>query len=117
MPKIKIKTNIKKINALLKKLPFLLGDYAFFAFIGFVVAAAVLGGFMFYKYSFLPERAVPKNVESPIKFNKELYQKVLDRWDERQEEFKKIDSKTRLNHYRNPFKKSVSVSSSEPLTE
>ena len=67
----KIKT--KKIKDSLKKLPRVLGENAFLAFLGLLVIALILGGLIFYKYSFLVEKEPPtkigEGVEKPLKFN------------------------------------------------
>ena len=108
-----MKLKIDKIKVFLRKLPRLLGEHFLITFLLFVVMSIIFGSFMLYKYAFLAEKPITKNIEAPVKFNDSLYRKVLEEWKERQEEFKKVDSKT----YNNPFEAPSSVSSSRALTE
>ena len=94
-----MKINFQKIKIFIKKLPRILGEHAFFTFLGFIVIAAALGGFMFYKYSMMAERKLPEITETPIRFNEKLYEELLETWREREEKFQKAD----FNAYSNPF--------------
>ena len=61
----KIKT--KKIKDSLKKLPRVLGENAFLAFLGLLVIALILGGLIFYKYSFLVEKELKQYWWMPMR--------------------------------------------------
>jgi hypothetical protein len=63
--------------------------------------AAFIGTILFYKYVFLAEKKGEKNVSSFLSIKQEVYQGVLEFWQEQEQRFKNIDSK----EYIDPFKK------------
>ena len=69
---------LKKIANFFEKLPKILAKSAFLCFLALLLFSLILGGFLFYKYSILIDREKPDVVIGVIKFNKELYQKVLE---------------------------------------
>lgn len=93
----KVKT--KKIKDFLKKLLETLGVFAFFTFLVLLAFSLVLGAFIFYKYSFLVEKARIEDLEKPLQFKEKTYQKLLEVWQEREERFEEADFK----QYSNPF--------------
>ena len=87
------------IKNIFMKLPRLLGERAFLTFLGFVTIAIILGGFIFYKYSILTEKTEPEVIPKSIHFNQEIYQKILEEWEIREQKFQETDFKI----YQDPF--------------
>jgi hypothetical protein len=85
---------------------------AYHPFIGclllFIVAVAI-GGFVFYKYSFLAERAEPEAIKKGSLLNEEVYKEILGKWQEQEARFNEAD----LKDYPNPFKRSAVVPEEE----
>ena len=88
-----------KTKNIFVKLPRFLGERAFLTFLGFAAIAIILGGFIFYKYSVLTKKAELEVVPKSIHFNEELYQKILEEWEIREQKFQETDFKT----YPDPF--------------
>jgi len=93
------KFKTEKIKQFFKKTPRVLGEHSFLTFFGLLLIALILGGLIFYKYSFLAGNEKPEVSEQPLKFKEETYQEVLKVWQEREKEFKEID----LKEYQDPF--------------
>jgi len=94
----KIKT--KKTKEFFQKLPRILGENAFLIFLGLLIIALILGGFIFYKYSILVAKMEPQVIEKPLQFKEKTYQAVLKFWQEKEKRFKEVDFK----EYPNPFR-------------
>jgi len=90
----------KKIEVFFKKLPKILAERAFLTYLGLLVLALILGGFIFYRYSILAKKTESPIGEKPLHFEKELYNKVLEIWVKREERFEEADSKK----YPDPFR-------------
>lgn len=93
----------KLFNVLLlniKKIPWILGKYAFLFILIFILLDIVFGEFLFYRYVFLVKNEEPQILSIPAKFRDDTYKSVLQYWQEREESLK--DS-SELN-YSNPFK-------------
>jgi len=84
---------LKKIADFFEKLPKILAKSAFLCFLALLLFSLILGGFLFYKYSVLIDREKPENVIGAIKFNKELYQKVLEIQQTKERQFEETGSK------------------------
>lgn len=72
-----ISNTIKTLVVRTRKTLWALGLNAFWLILFFVILDVILGGLIFYKYVFLAEREEFKVEESIVKFNEEVYQKVL----------------------------------------
>jgi len=94
----KIKT--KKTKEFFQKLPRILGENAFLIFLGLLIIALILGGFIFYKYSILVAKMEPQVIEKPLQFKEKTYQAVLKFWQEKEKRFQEVDFK----EYPNPFR-------------
>ena len=89
----------KKIKDFLKKLPWILGEEAFLAFLGLFALALIFGGLVFYKYGVLAKKMDLQITEEPLQFKEETYQAVLKIWQEKETRFEETD----LKEYPNPF--------------
>jgi len=78
----------------------ILGEEAFLFFLVLIFLALILGGFLFYKYSFLVEKAKLEILEEPLQFEEKTYQEVLKIWKEREKIFQEAD----LKQYPDPFR-------------
>lgn len=102
---------LSKIKEFFGKLPRILGERAFLTSLLFIFLALILGGIIFYKYSILAQKVEPQIIEKPLQFKENLYQKVLEKWENRQKKFEE----TELREYPNPFQGSISAP--EELTD
>ena len=64
---------------------------------------------MFYKYIFSVERTRPEILEKPLQFNENLFQEILEKFEERAEKLEE----TELKEYPNPFIKAIPVEEEE----
>lgn len=90
----------KKIGVFLKKLPKVLGEKAFLTYLGLLVLALILGGFIFYQYNILAKKTEVQVTEKLLGFEKEVYDKVLKIWQEKEENFEGADFKEYPNLFR-----------------
>ena len=90
MPK---QIKLKKITDIFEKLPEFLDKRAFLFFLAFLLISLILGSFLFYKYSILIDKEIPENVVETIKFDKELYQEILEIRQKKEQQFEKTNSK------------------------
>lgn len=91
------KFKIEKIKQLFKKLPRTLGEQSFLTFFGLLLIALILGGLIFYQYSFLvgkePPTKIGDGVEEPLKFEEKIYDAVLKTWQEKEKRFEEVNLK------------------------
>ncbi len=87
------KFKTEKTKKFLKKLPRILGEQSFLTFFGLLLIALILGGFIFYQYSFLVEKEKPEVSEEPLKFKEKIYQEVLETWQEKEKRFEEVNLK------------------------
>ena len=91
--------NLRKIEAIFKKLPRSLAENAFLAFLGLLSVALILGAIIFYQYIVLAMRGIPEVIEKPLEFDKETYQIILNEWKTRTERFSEVDLKEHLDPF------------------
>lgn len=96
MKKLKV-VKLKQIKVFIKKLPKKLAEKAFLTFLGLFVLSLIFGGFIFYRYSILPQPKPVERGEVGLKFKLELYQKILEIWQNKEERFEKTAAKQYLN--------------------
>ena len=94
------KDKLAKINSYLCKSCRFSARHAFLSFLVLVLMSLVLGGFLFYKYSFLIAKIEPEITGKTVQFKEGLYQKVMLELQNRQERFKKADAKKYLDIFR-----------------
>jgi len=86
------------VKAFVKKLPKKLAEKAFLTFLGLFVLSLIFGGLIFYKYSINPLKTEPiEDIKIGLKFKSETYQKILQVWQNNEEQFEKIDTKQYFN--------------------
>lgn len=95
-----IRIKINKIKEFLRKFLRILGEEAFLFFLVLIFLALILGGLLFYKYSFLVEKAKPEVLEKPLQFEEKTHQEVLKILKELQKKFEE----TELKKYPDPFR-------------
>ena len=93
------KENRKKLSDILDNLSRNLTEHTFFTFLALLLIVLTLGGFLFYKYSVLVQTIEPEIKQEPIQFQENLYQKILEEWQDRKARFEEAESK----YYLNPF--------------
>jgi hypothetical protein len=90
-----MKIETKKIKNFLKKLPRILVERFILTLLSLFVFALLLG-LLIFKISISFKGEVPSKIEI---FNENLYQKVLEKFEERERKFKEIDQKIYLNPF------------------
>mgnify|MGYP001577205517 CR=1 FL=1 len=94
------KLNISDIGmGKIKKIPWILGSNAFSIILIFILLDLILGEFLLYKYVIIVKREGPEIVQSTLKFEYNIYQKVLEEWQTRERKFEDFTVKI----YSNPF--------------
>jgi hypothetical protein len=88
------KFKIKKTKGLFKKLPRILAEHSFLTFLGFLLISLIIGGFIFYQYSFLPRTTFESKVaqgliekEEPLQLKEKIYEAILETWQEKEKRF------------------------------
>ncbi len=97
--KILTKIEINKIKEFFKNLSRSLAEHAFLTFLALFFISLIIGGYLFYQYSILAQKVQPKIIREPIQFKEDLYQKILQEWQIRQERFEKADIKEYPNFF------------------
>lgn len=97
---VKIPIKFTKAKKFLIKLPETLAKHVFLTFLVLIFIAFILGGFIFYKYSFLVEKIEPQITKNPFQIEKNLFQKILNVWQEREKKFKETESKIPFDLFR-----------------
>ena len=85
----------------IKKIPWILGKNSFLYILIFILIDILIGEFLFYKYVLLIETEEPKIISTSDKFKENIYQSVLEEWQNRENILK--DSLLNEN-YTDPFK-------------
>jgi len=88
---------LKQLKAFIKKLPKKLAEKAFLTFLGLFVLSLIFSGYIFYKYSINPQSELVENGKIGLKFKSETYQKILQVWQNNEEQFEKTDTKQYFN--------------------
>ncbi|MBI2054266.1 MAG: hypothetical protein HYT36_02950 [Candidatus Staskawiczbacteria bacterium] len=96
--KIKIKIENYKL-ARIKKIPWIFGLRAFWIILLLVFASSMFGLFLFYKYAVLVEREEITIAGGSLKFKNNIYQKVLEQWQLKEDKFMEL----KTEEYQNPF--------------
>ena len=97
--KIKLQAKFNKIKESGKKLFPALARHLFWSILASLLLVLVIGGITFYKYSILAQKTKAQTLENQVQFKDELYQKLLEIWQGREEGFRAIQTK----EYPNPF--------------
>jgi Fe2+ transport system protein B len=90
-----MKVETKKLKNFIKKIPRVLAEKFLLTSI-FLLIFAFLIGFLIFKISTSFKGEMPQKIEA---FNKNLYQKVLEKFREREKKFEEIDQKIYLNPF------------------
>lgn len=94
-----MKIKIERIKNLFKKLPKTLALHPFLAFWVLLSIALILGSVIFYKYSILAEKPEIETSKELLRFKQGVYQKVLDHWQQREENLENISLKEHINPF------------------
>lgn len=94
------KLDFRKLKDNLGKVPRAIAQHLFLASLILIFISLILGGFLFYQYSILAQKAEPEITIQLVQFKENLYQKVLEEWQEREKRFEAAPTKT----YPDPFK-------------
>lgn len=82
-----------------KKILWIIGEHAFLTILIIILLELILGGFLFYNYVFLAESKESEITNYSFQFKEDIYQKILQQWDERGWKLQKSSEK----EYTSPF--------------
>lgn len=99
-----MKIESSKIINFFKYLPKKTATHSFSAFIVLFILALVGGGVVFYKYNIQKETLEVQYIEKRLRFQKDVYKRVLNYWQEVERNLANIESR----QYDNPFLEEVS---------
>ncbi|MCP6718440.1 MAG: hypothetical protein KJI70_02790 [Patescibacteria group bacterium] len=92
MKKLKI-IRFEELKAIIKKLPKKLAEKAFLSFLGLFILSMIFGMLIFYRYRVEPEETIPETSKVGLQFKSDLYQQVLEIWQNTEQKFEKTDTK------------------------
>jgi len=90
-----MKIETKKLKNFIKTIPRVLAENFLLTSI-FLLILALFIGFLIFKFSTSFKLEMPQKIEA---FNKSLYQKILEKFKERERKFEEIDQKIYLNPF------------------
>lgn len=96
---------INKIKEFLKRSLWVIGENFTSTFFILFFLALIIGGFIFYKYSFLAEKLEPEIIKEPLRFKEALYQEISEEWQIRQKRFEGAE----LKEYQDLFRTRVLI--------
>lgn len=94
-----LKIKLDKILQFFKKLPWLIGEQPFLAFLALLFISLMIGGLSFYKYNILIQKIEPEVIELPLQFGEGPCQEILEEWETREKKF----AETQIKEYPDPF--------------
>jgi len=89
-----------KIKEFLLKICTLAAERLFLSSLVLMFISLLFGLAIFYKYNILPQKLEPELETEVIKFQEDIYQKILETWESRGEKFEEA----RTKEYTDPFK-------------
>jgi len=92
MKKLKI-IKFEELKTIVKKLPKKLAEKAFLSFLGLFILSIIFGMIIFYKYGIEPEETISETSKVGLQFKSDLYQQVLEIWQDNEQRFEKTDTK------------------------
>ena len=88
---------MKKIKNFFGTLPRFLVEKSFLTFLFLLAIFLLLSGFVFFKYSVLADKQALKVSDKSLIFESQLYENILQIWQERKEKFETADKKEYQN--------------------
>ncbi len=105
-----VKLNSKKIKTFIQKAPRRLAENTFLTISSLFVVVFILAGLIFYQYFILIQKTTPEITTDSLQLQKETFDKTLQVWQQRENNFKTADAK----QYPDPF---PSATSTKALTK
>lgn len=99
LSKIKFKKAYYALGGAIKTL----AKNAFLTFMVIFLLVLLSGGIIFYKYSFLAERGKIEPREKPLVLKKDIYNHIIQIWQEREKRFQDAGLKSRVNPFLVPL--------------
>ena len=94
------KGDLEKFKSKLSKFCLFSAEHSFLSILILIFIALLIGGWLFYQYSILTQKAEPQITKQTIQFKENLYQEILDQWQDREEKFKAAGEKEHLDIFR-----------------
>lgn len=101
----------KKTKEAIRWLPVKSAQHLFLSCLVIFILTLILGGVLFYRYSFLALRIKPES-GGPFLLDEKTYQEVLNVWQEKEKKFNEAD----LKNYPDPFENATASGEQEGLT-
>jgi len=92
MKKLKI-IKFEELKTIVKKLPKKLAEKAFLSFLGLFMLSIIFGGLVFYNYGIQPKEPILENSKIGLQFKSDLYQQVLEIWQNTEQDFEETNTK------------------------
>ena len=87
------KNKVKKLKKKTEKFLKTLTEHVFGSFMVLVFIFLILGGIIFYRYSFLIEKMEPVSSQAFVQYEENVFREVSNQWLEREEKFKQAETK------------------------
>jgi len=100
--KFGFKIETKKTINYFKKIPRNIGEHFFLSFLIVTFVAFIIGGLIFYRYIFVAKNAEVNVLERPVFFNVDIYKKVLEELQNREQTIQELNSKQHSNPFQMP---------------
>jgi hypothetical protein len=105
---------LEKMKNFFPRIPWFFGKHSFFVILIFVLVAVSLGGLLYYNYVIIEKEIIFRNEQGLVKFRKDVYSKILEKWDDEKKETDQFEQETNEENlediekkeYKNPFIKS-----------
>jgi hypothetical protein len=100
------------------KMPWFFGKHAFLIILFFILIAMALGGLLYYNYVIVEKEVTIKNGQGVIRFRRDVYIKILEKWEDKKQEVIQPGQTEGENsenieniekNYKNPFVKSEQI--------
>lgn len=96
---MKLKDELNQIRNFLYRAFRMMAEHVLCSFLVLIFPGLIFAGSLFYQYGIAVKKAEPEATERHVYFKEKLYQEILEKWEEREKGFKKIDSKAYLNPF------------------
>lgn len=94
------KGDLGKLKSKLGKFCLFSAEHSFLSILILFLVSLLVGGWLFYQYSILIQRAEPQITGQTIQFEENIYQEILGQWQIREARIEAADGKIYLDIFR-----------------
>jgi len=87
------KIDIKQLQSSAKKLPWKIANNLFVSFVVLIVLALLIGALIFFRFYVYSPQEEGESATPTFRFRSQIYQQVLDVWQEREKSLQETNSK------------------------